>query len=228
MSELSADDPSVSIATDKHRGTKSLLKLWIRLHRLLAWFGGLGLLVWGLSGLLHPLMTTFGAQQSIYTPLIQPIDLSKSRPVEAILRAAGITAAVAIQFVAGDGKSLLQITTQDMAPRRYFSPDSGEEIIDHDQHQAECLARHYLGTQVSGVPVKHIELLTDFDFEYPWVNRQLPVYRIDFATEDHLTAYVHTDTSTLAAVNNDFKRWTQTGFQWFHTWDWLPDTVLWL
>lgn len=228
MSELSAEDQSASISTDKPRGTGLLLKLGLRLHRLLAWFGGIGALVWGLSGLLHPLMTTFGAQQSLYTPPVQLIDLSKSRPVEAILRAAGITGAIAVQFVPAKDRSLLQITTQDMAPRRYFNPENGEELTDHDARQAEFLARHYLGDQVSSVPVTHLELLTDFNFEYPWVNRQLPVFRIDFATEDHLTAYVHTDTGTLAAVNNDFKRWTQTGFQMFHTWEWLPDTVLWL
>lgn len=228
MSELGTVNSSVSTTTEKSRGTQPLLKLGIRLHRLLAWLGGIGLLIWGLSGLLHPLMTTFGAQQSVYAPPTQPIDLSQTQPIETILQAAGITSAITVQFVAGAEQTLLQITTQDMAPRRYFNPDNGAELIDHDPRQAEFLARHYLGDQVKGMEVEHIHLLTEFDLEYPWVNRQLPVYRVDFASDDHLTAYVHTDTSTLASVNNDFKRWAQTGFQWFHSWDWLPDTVVWL
>lgn len=225
MSRVNASPAIPAVAM---RASQRLLKTAIRLHRLLAWFAGVGLLVWGLSGLLHPLMTTFGPQQSVYRPPAAVLALDGIVDPAEILRRAGIDAAVALQVVVTGHGNVLQVTESSMAPRRYFDLHSGEELADHDRRYAEYLARHYLGPQVELRPVQAISLLEDFDLEYPQVNRQLPVWRIDFAGQDNLTAYIHTETASLAAVNDDFKRVLQTGFLWFHTWDWLPAQTEWL
>ncbi|MBM4204751.1 MAG: PepSY domain-containing protein [Gammaproteobacteria bacterium] len=205
-----------------------MLKTAISLHRLLAWFAGIGLLVWGLSGLLHPLMTTFGPQQLVYRAPAAALALEGMLDAGEILRRAGIDNAVAVQMVVTGHGNVLQVTESSLAPRRYFDVHSGEELADHDRRYAEYLARHYLGAQVEPMPVQAISLQDHFDLEYPQVNRLLPVWRIDFEGDGHLTAYVHTETASLAAVNDDFKRVMQTGFQWFHTWDWMPDRTGWL
>ena len=73
-----------------------------------------------------------------------------------------------------------------------------------------------------------IEDQTGFDADYPWVNRLLPVWKLHFAGDDGLTAYVHTETSSLAAVNNTTKNRLQTVFRALHTWEWVPQGMDWL
>ena len=228
MSEVNASLPLPATPAVAGRRSHRLLKTAISLHRLLAWFAGAGLLVWGLSGLLHPLMTTFGPQQSVYRPPAAALALEGILDPGEILQRAGIDTAVAVQVVVTGHGNVLQVTETSMAPRRYFDVHTGEELADQDRRYAEYLARHYLGGQVAARSVQAISLQDNFDLEYPQVNRLLPVWRIDFAGDDRLTAYVHTETASLAAVNDDFKRILQTGVQWFHTWDWLPARAEWL
>lgn len=228
MSEVNAVLPRSAPPVVARRRPNRLLKSAINLHRLLARFAGIGLLVWGLSGMLHPLMTTLGPQQSVYRAPAAALALEGMLDPGEILRRAGIETAVAVQVVVTSHGNVLQVTETSMAPRRYFDVFSGDELLDHDRRYAEYLARHYLGSNIEPRSVQTVSLQDNFDLEYPQVNRLLPVWRIDFSGDDHLTAYVHTETASLAAVNDDFKRVMQTGFQWFHTWDWMPDRAGWL
>lgn len=200
----------------------------LRWHRPLSLVGAAGLLVWGLSGLLHPIMTSFGPQQTVFAGPQRTLDLSDSKPLATILATSGIAQAAAVRIVPAEASHLLQVTVAADSPRRYFRLDNGLELPGHDQQQAKFLARHYLQLDRDSVPVQEIRYQTEFDGEYPWVNRLLPVYRVQFATADRLTAYVYTETGALAAVNNDFKRLLQNGFRWLHTWDWIPEQALWL
>lgn len=194
-------------------------------HRWLGLIGGISLLIWGLSGLTHILMVLFGPQQAQFMPPTSPLDLQGARPLAAILESAGIDRAVAVRTVAGPNGSLLQVTTDPMQPRRYFEPASGAELPDQDKAQAEFLARHFLAETR---PVTAMELQREFDGDYPWVNRLLPVWRVRFAGEDQLTAYVYTETSSLAGVNNLSKTRLQTVFRYLHTWEWVPASMDWL
>jgi hypothetical protein len=195
-------------------------------HRWLALVGGISLLVWGLSGLTHIAMVLFGPQQAQFRPPTAQVELADARPIAETLSANGIDAAIAVKTVpAAQGSALWQITEEPLAPRRYFRPSDGSEIADGDRAQAEFLARHYLGTERA---IRAATLQTGFDSDYPWVNRLLPVWRIEFAGEDALTAYVHTETSSLAAVNNNTKEALQTAFRVLHTWEWVPDEMGWL
>lgn len=194
-------------------------------HRWLALVGGISLLVWGLSGLTHIAMVLFGPQQTQFMPPTAPLTLAGAPPVSQTLAEAGITRAVAIRTVAGPSGSLLQVTTDPMAPRRYFDLQQGTELPGHDRVQAAFLARHFLNDQR---PIAAIDFQQEFDAEYPLVNRLLPVWRVRFAGDDQLTAYVHTETSSIAAVNNVTKTRLQTVFRYLHTWEWVPASMDWL
>ncbi len=200
-------------------------KRWaISKHQLLALLGGTGLFIFGLSGLLHIVMVTWGPQQVVMMPPMAPLSLEIAKPLQKTLADAGIDKAAAIKVVAGPQGSVLQVTPSQMAARRYFSLETGAEIEGGDEAQAVFLARHYSGLDA---PVKATTFLTDFTPNYPWVNRLLPVYRVDFETADNRSMYVYTETNASAGMTNDFKRAVQTGFRWFHTWDWLPRDVEW-
>ncbi|VWX57903.1 PepSY domain-containing protein [Sphingorhabdus sp. 109] len=195
-------------------------------HRWLALIGGFSLLAWGLSGLTHIAMVLFGPQQGQFMPPAAAIELTQARPITETLAANGITEAVAVKTVpAADGTALWQVTEEPLAPRRYFQPSDGIELADGDRQQAEFLARHYLATDRAIISAT---LQTKFDADYPWVNRLLPVWKIEFEGDDQLTTYVHTETSSLAAVNNSTKKALQTAFRALHTWEWVPEGMDWL
>ncbi|RMF08674.1 MAG: PepSY domain-containing protein [Alphaproteobacteria bacterium] len=195
-------------------------------HQWLALVGGISLLLWGLSGLAHIAMVLFGPQQAQFMPPPAAVSLEGARPIAETLREHGISEAVAVKTVpAKDGSVLWQVTGDPMAERRYFRPADGTEIKDGDRMQAEFLARHFLATDRQ---ITSATLQTAFDADYPWVNRLLPVWKLEFAGTDGLVAFIHTETSSLAAVNNNTKTVLQTVFRALHTWEWVPPDMDWL
>ena len=206
----------------------------LRLHRFLALSGGVALVLWGGSGLLHLVMTNFGPQQARFRPPMQAIELTAARPIDETLARAGVLEAAAVRIVASEGKSLLQVTEGQDRPRRYFDLETGDERPDHDRLHAEFVARHYLGLDGNGradasrTPVRSLEQITAFSDAYPWVNRLLPVYRVEFDRPDRLAAYVYTETNALAAVTDVRKERVQAAFNAFHTWSWFPRQAEWL
>jgi hypothetical protein len=196
-------------------------------HQWLGLIGGISLLVWGLSGLTHIAMVLFGPQQAQFMPPAATVTLDGARPIAQTLAEQGIGQAVAVKTVPAPGGGVLwQVTpAADGAERRYFRPADGSEVKGGDRAQAEFLARHYLATDR---PITSARLQTAFDADYPWVNRLLPVWKLEFAGDDGLTAYVHTETSSLAAVNNTAKTRLQAVFRALHTWEWVPPGMEWL
>lgn len=206
--------------------TKAKMGRWsFSKHQWLAMVGGIALLIWGISGLTHVWLALYGPQQAVFMPPAQPVDLAGSKPVAQTLAAAGITRPLAVRTVPSAQGTLYQVTTDPLAERRYFDPASGGEMPGQDRLQAEYLARHYLAETR---PVSAIALQTAFDDDYPWVNRLLPVWKVRFAGDDGLVAYVHTETGSLAAVNTNAKAVQQRVFRWLHTWDWFPAQAEWL
>jgi hypothetical protein len=195
-------------------------------HQWLGLIGGISLLVWGLSGLTHIAMVLFGPQQAQFMPPAATVVLEGARPIAETLERHGIARAVAVKTVPAPGGGVLwQVTTDPLAERRYFRPADGAEVTGGDRAQAEFLARHYLAADLA---VTRATFQTEFDADYPWVNRLLPVWKLEFAGADGLVAYVHTETSSLAAVNNDTKTALQSVFRVLHTWEWVPPGMDWL
>ncbi len=54
------------------------------------------------------------------------------------------------------------------------------------------------------------------------------MWKLTFQGEDGLTAYVHTEASSLAAVNNHTKNVLQGIFRALHSWEWVPERMDWL
>ena len=196
----------------------------IKYHRFLALLGGIALLIWGGSGLLHPIVTTWGPQPAVFFPPQAPLDLQSATPIHEILSKAEITKARAIRIIASHGRSVLQITEDANEPRRYFQLDDGKELVGYDEQHAIFLARHYTN---STAPIASVEWLTDFTPDYPWVNRLLPVFKISFDQKDDLSIYIYTETNSVAGLTNNFRSTLQTGFRWLHSWDWFPRNAEW-
>lgn len=193
------------------------IKKW---HVFLVWPALIACAIYLVSAFTHPLMAWTGPQAKVMFPPSLTLEGSKFKNIAPLLAANQIPDAKMVKLVPYKQDVLLQVTESKLTPRRYFSLDSGTELLQHDETQAVWLAEHYLK---ANHPVNNIELKTEFDTSYPAVNRLLPVYKINFDTEDNLSVYIHTETQALAGIENDWKRSLRFIFQTFHSFNWLDD-----
>ncbi|MCQ8895799.1 hypothetical protein NQT62_05020 [Limnobacter humi] len=197
------------------------------LHRRLMWLAASAVTLWGLSGLLHPILTALGIQQVVFNAPTPALQLQHTRSIAGILKTAGIQQAQLIQVLPHDGRPLLQVTQSNQEPRRYFDMTTGQELPGQDLAQAAFIVRHYMKLPADRMATRST-FITEFSTEYPAVNRLLPVYKLEYPEANSLVAYVHTGTNALAAVTDPTKRRLQTAFQWLHTWSWMPEPLAWV
>jgi len=209
-----------------------------RWHRRLGIFLALPILLWCISGLTHPLMThvatTDAARQSLLSGT--PHITGSYAPIQRVLRTHNIQQADQIRLVTFNGQSWYQVQNREPAPDtpryqeaapwpwvsvRYFSVETGAELVGGDSLYARWLARYFAGMQ--DTPVAHQEKLTAFDAYYPSINRLLPAHRIRFDRADNLEVVVDTTSSRLAAVSDRSRNALMWAFRTFHTWDWLGE-----
>ncbi|MBB3048532.1 hypothetical protein FHR99_002806 [Litorivivens lipolytica] len=194
-------------------------KTFMQWHRRLAWIGGIAILCWAVSGVLHPLMAWFGPQGAKMFPPSATVPDNALRQVAEIVASNVFAEARVVKVVPSANGAMLQVAESEDKPRRYFALDSGSELAGQDERQARWLAAYYTGRDQGDIA--DIQFQTEFNSEYPSVNRLLPVYRVTFAGDDQLTAFIHTETPALASLNNRTKAAMQSVFVQLHTWAWL-------
>ena len=191
-------------------------------HRGFAWLALLTLACFALTGLLHPLMTRVQPRPAQSAP--QPAPAAATRPAPAAaLAAAGIAEVSGLRLI-GDGSHWLwRVQTAD-GRTVYLDAQSGAaESSGAEQHHAERLARWYGGE--TQAPLTAIERIDAFDGDYGYVQRLLPVWRLRFARDDGLVAYVSTVEDRLAGLSDDRKQAFQRAFRAVHSWAWLPSPL---
>ncbi len=199
--------------------SKRFLIVW---HRRLAWLGGGVVLCWAVSGISHPMMAWFGPQAVKMFPPATVMPADSLRGLAAVVESNMLREARSLKVVPGAGAPLLQLTESEKSPRRYFDLVSARELQNQDEIQARWLAGYYTGRELG--EIDSVRFLAAFDAEYPAINRLLPVYRVQYQGDEELTAFVHTETAALAALNNRNKTLLQNIFQQLHTWAWLDVT----
>lgn len=199
------------------------LRLAKRIHAPLLWLALLALVLFVVSALTHPLMVWTGPKaEKFFAPSMQ-LNAEQAAAIPQILQQQGIQKALLVKAVASEQGPLLQVTTSERLPRRYFRFDNLLELKGYDKEHAQWLARFYLGQHVEGKDIASVEFIDEFSPDYPWVNRLLPVYKVTFSTDQSLSAIVYTETNALAAVSNDWKAFNRSIFQLFHTYSWLDE-----
>ena len=101
----------------------------------------------------------------------------------------------------------------------YVSVDNGEIVADAASRHAVWLAGQYSG--LAEQQIKAVSLVTKFEGEYGFINKRLPVWRVDYATADHLSYYVETSSGTLATTVRDAARVEGWIFSYLHKFHWL-------
>lgn len=193
------------------------LRKW---HLWLVYPAFMSMLVYVLSTISHPLMAWTGPQTKLMHPPTMELSGNELTAIPRIVEYNGLKNANIAKYVPYKDQMLLQVTEGYESQRRYFHSSSYNELKDHDEKQAIWLASHYMQADL---PIRNIEFIDSFSDEYPSINRLLPVYQINFDTQDNLSILIHTETQAVAAITNDWKRILRRIFQLFHSLTWLDN-----
>ena len=198
---------------------KSLIKNhWLFWHRWIGIFACIGMVLWGVSGASHPVMSRLQPAPKQFMPPLLPVDLSHAVSLPMLLQQQAITQFQHISLVQLHGEAYYRIALPDAAAR-YFSVNSGVERAEAEQAVAVGLANYYTG--LSGQAILAVKAVTAFEQDYHPVNRLLPVWRVAYAGGDGLRAYVDTEQSRLATLVDDRRAFFTKVFQFGHNWSFL-------
>lgn len=192
-----------------------LLRYLIAGHRWLGLLVSLVVLLWTLTGVLHPIMSATQPQPVKKMPPPQTLDLRQAYPLPTLLRERSITTVQQVAVVQWAGQSAYRIATAASGEARYFDSRTGVEIAGGEREYVRGLAVWYSGQ--SDDQITAVSPVSQFDDDYPSVNRLLPVWQVSF--KDGLRAYVDPAQSRLATLSNDPKMWMARLFRLGHTWD---------
>lgn len=186
-------------------------------HKRLALLACLGIFSWAGSGMLHPLMGYLQPRpQTMATPQ-QVLPLDNLRIPAQVLSAAGIAQVQGLRLLVLAGEPYYQARLAGELQPLYWHARSGQAVELAGAH-AESLARHYLS---SNEPLAYAGCIERFTGEYAFINRLLPVARVDTLRDDSLRLYVDLFHDRLGTLVDERKAWFSAFFQTLHSFRWL-------
>lgn len=192
-------------------------------HKALAFITMIPVLFWCLSGIMHPFMAHF------FKPTIANEVLEKGK-IDSTKINVGLQEALLqnkldeiknFRFASFDDKQYYQIKTKSDSIV-YLNISDGKMLENGDEKYALWLSRYFLDDAKSGIEKQ--EVITQFNSEYKYVNRYLPVHKISFDRDDEMQVYVETTTDKLATFNPKSRQWFIWFFDTFHNWSFI-DTI---
>lgn len=193
------------------------LKKLLSLHRSFGMVLGVLVLLWSLTGVLHPIMSATQPQPVKRMPPPQQLDLTHVLAATDVLKQHQIAQFSALQAIELEAQQIAyRILRPNQKMAEYYDSQTGQLLRDAEQQDAERLARWYTG--LSQQEIVSSQIITAFSDDYPSVNRLLPVWRVDF--QNGLRAYVDPTQARLATLSNDQKMWMAKIFRLGHTWTW--------
>jgi len=145
---------------------------WLFWHQWIGVIACIGMVLWGLSGASHPMMSRLQPAPRQFMPPLQAVDLRQAVPLPAILQQQAITQFQHISLVSLAGQGYYRIALPNADPR-YFSVTSGAERVGAEQAAAKSLATYYTGLQAQSI--RAVQAVIEFEPDYHPVNRLLPV-----------------------------------------------------
>lgn len=190
-----------------------------RFHRLTGLIVFLPVVLWSLSGILHPIMANWfkirPAQKTVQTKQHE-LDSNRVDP-SFIFQKNNITELENIGLTYLNDEEVYQIKQN--GNLSYYSSTTGNKIENGDKAYATQLARYYSGDNES--PIASIEKITEFKGAYKSINRLLPVYKVTLQRKDGLALYVHTESGELGTLNDTYRNAFLWCFSVFHNWSFL-------
>ena len=191
-----------------------------RWHRLIGLITIIPVICWSLSGLMHPFLSHWFKPTIAHEVMpVQTLDRSKIQlSLQEVLVKNDIRDFRNFRLVAMGDHTYYQVRVID-GTLRYFDASTGAALADGEKKYAEFMARYFLDDQAS--PVTSITLQPDFDQQYKYVNRLLPVWKVSFDRPDAMDVYVETSSSRLGTFNTASRKVFLWVFDNFHNWSFL-------
>lgn len=189
-------------------------------HRIFALITLVPVVLWCLSGIMHPFMAHF-FKPAIKKEFLESkvIDSAKVRfSIQEILKANQMATFKNFRLVEMNGNWFYQVKLNN-GKVDYFDAATSKKVYNGDVVYAHWLARYFLDDHQSKI-IK-TTLLTEFDSQYKYVNRYLPVYKVAFDRSDKMQVYVETTSSKLATFNPRLRQAYIWFFDTFHNWSFL-------
>lgn len=195
------------------RSVKRNMYKW---HRILGIMTVIPVIFWTCSGLSHPIIAHWFKVPLAHEYIKpQPIDSTQVKlSVNEVLNKNGINLLKNFRLVQFQGKTFYQVKDR-KGELSYFSAADGRKLVNGEQLYAEYLGRYFLGDSTS--KITSIDKITDFNGEYQYVNRLLPVWKLSFDRKDKMDVYVETAQSRLANYNDANRKVFLWVFSNFHS-----------
>lgn len=229
----------------------TMRKKLYQLHRRLSIIIAIPVLLWAISGFMHPIMTNI--RPAIATQGIPPVPIDSARihfPLGEALRKHHIDSILNFRLVHIDTNWFYQVQPGGQAVPLYISCTNGNVLTAGDWLYAQYLARQFLeGPAVyrtavgggvvngshdccgaatetvlnpaKGAKVANVSMVHVYDNEYKSINRLLPVYRVSFDRPDGIRVYVETTQDRFSFAMDNRRAVFDEIFRLFHTWGWL-------
>ncbi len=199
---------------------KKLKQSIYRWHKTLALITIVPMIFWCLSGIMHPFMAHFFKPQIVNEVLESPIINAQKIKVSLneVLHQNKLEEIKNFRFVSFNDNQFYQIKTKKDSIL-YFNTFDGKKLNNGDYLYANWLSRYFLDNQENSIS-NHV-LITEFNSQYKYVNRYLPVHKVTFDTNDAMEIYVETTTDKLATFNPKSRQFFIWFFDTFHNWSFI-------
>lgn len=222
-----------------------------RWHRITSLIVALPILLWTLSGFLHPVMNSFKPDVRNQQLPVSSIDTSKLRlTLNEALSIHQVKELDGFRIIKLYGAHYYQVRLKGSDTLSYISCYNAQWLPHGDEQYAAYLAQRYLTdpngkkndgghhsevsaniseAAVSSRPVTHYEkpnisnvsLIRSFDQEYKKSNLLLPVYKVSFQRADGIRLYIETSSDRLATAIDNKRAWYTAFFAFAHSWSFL-------
>ncbi|MEN9909478.1 MAG: hypothetical protein RLZZ540_2627 [Bacteroidota bacterium] len=189
-------------------------------HRTIGIITIIPVIFWTLSGLMHPFMAHFFKPEIAHEKLeINTVNQNQLLlSIQEVLEKNDIQQFKNFRIVSFNNATFYQVKNS-IGDLLYFDASNGKELQNGDKIYAEWLSRYFLDDQKNSV--KNSEIITEFDNQYKYVNRYLPVYKVTLDRPDTMEVYVETSSSKLATYNPTSRQFFIWFFDVFHNWSFI-------
>jgi hypothetical protein len=199
---------------------KKIKQNMYKYHRTLGLITIIPVILWCLSGLMHPFMAHFFKPEIAHDRLeSKPIDKKQLLfSIQEVLAKNKLSEFKNFRIIPFNNRTYYQVkTTKDDLV--YFDTQNATALKNGDAKYAEWLSRYFLDDQKSAV--KSSEVLTQFTSQYKYINRYMPVHKLSFDRPDQMEIYVETASSKLGTYNPRSRQAFIWFFDSFHNWSFI-------
>lgn len=199
------------------RNTRNLLKKY---HRRIGVTVSITMLLWAVSAAYHAIEKPAirAEAKTKYAPqAFSPAD--PVFPLERLLTTGSNQKPVTnVSLVRLDGKAAYQLFRSDRRIE-YFDCESGTPLDGAGERYARELARTFSG--LGDQQIVSVQPVTQFDQEYGFINKRLPVMRVEYNDANHTRYFVEPAAGVLSLQLADQKRLESYSFNFLHKWHFL-------